>query len=446
MTWMSWIAAPGRGSAQRALDFVVGALVLLAAVLALPLGLDRPSSAALVGGGYALDPALARAPLAALAVRAFACLPVGDLATRANLASAAAGALAAVLLARLVAEILAATRDAPVSGGGVGDTHELVAAAAGALVPVFCLDVFLSLTAATAAATTLALVAAGWLRAVRLLRHSGRTRDGLALALLAGVAVAADPVALLLLVPLAAALWFWSLRRGERWPLLGPLLLVAGMGLALYAAPPAAGHGAGAGLLAAVQARFAEAWPAGGFTLDPARRGLSQLGVVAALVVLDGLVILILRAPGLAALAMASAAVALRLAGAQAGGASAFVVLLAVAAVPLAVGIAHLVGRLGPARGAAALVVAVVALCGPALDGGARRWTRRPRVPERLLAAAHTSIAPRQLVTPGSEPMTRLLEYGRTLGLRPDLSLTAKAPPPTPPALTYRAPVPAAAR
>jgi hypothetical protein len=281
------------------------------------------------------------------------------------------------------------------------------------------------------------------------LRHTGRTRDGLVLSLLAGVAVAADPVALLLLVPLCAGLWFWSLRRGERWPLLAPVLLVAGMGLALYAAAPAPAGSAGGGLVAAALARFAEALPAGGFSFAPARQGLSQLGVVAALVVLDGLVILILRAPGLAALAMASAAVALRVAGSPTAAASAFAVLLGVAAVPLAVGIVHLVGRLGPARGAAAAVVAVVALCAPALDGGGHRWTRRPRVPERLLATAHATIAPRQLVDPGSDPMAHLLRYGATLGLRPDLTFTLTTKPVAPappPALTYRVAAPVSGR
>src|SRR4029453_12378680 len=127
---------------------------------------------------------------------------------------AAAAARGALLLARLAVEILAATRDAPVRGGELAAGHELVAAAAAALVPLCWLGVCLSLTAATAAALSLALVTGGWLRALRLVRHTGRTRDGLALALLAGLAVAADPVALLLLAPVTAALWFWSLRRG----------------------------------------------------------------------------------------------------------------------------------------------------------------------------------------------------------------------------------------
>jgi hypothetical protein len=96
---------------------------------------------------------------------------------------------------------------------------------------------------------------------------------------------------------------------------------------------------------------------------------------------------------------------------------------MAAAAVPLAVGIAHLAGKLGPARAATALVIGVVALGWPALDGGARRWARPALVAERLLRQAHAAILPRAHVDPGSRPMEGLLLYGRSLGLRPDLTL-----------------------
>ena len=89
-------------------------MVLLAGAAALPLGLEGPASVPLLAGGYTLgaaEGAATRSPLAAMVVRLFACLPIGDLPTRASLASVALTALAAVLLARLAAEMLAATRE-----------------------------------------------------------------------------------------------------------------------------------------------------------------------------------------------------------------------------------------------------------------------------------------------------------------------------------------------
>ena len=106
-----------------------------------------------------------------------------------------------------------------------------MAAGAGAVLPLACLNVFLPLTSATAAAASLALMAAGWLRVARLLRSPGRARDGLTLAGLTGLALAADAVAAVLLAPLAVGCWLRAFRKGERWSLLAPVVVfVTGAG------------------------------------------------------------------------------------------------------------------------------------------------------------------------------------------------------------------------
>src|SRR5687767_3239970 len=87
-----------------------GALVTYA--VALPRGLARVSPAGTVAEALALGGAAepSVAPLCALALRAFAFLPFGDVAMRANLASAVLVALAVAAVGRLCADALAALR------------------------------------------------------------------------------------------------------------------------------------------------------------------------------------------------------------------------------------------------------------------------------------------------------------------------------------------------
>ena len=130
--------APLPGRPTAALDLGVAGAVLLVGAAAQPLGLDGSAAVPLLAGGYTLGAGegaetAARSPLAAMAIRLFACLPIGDLPTRANLGSVVLAALAAVLLARLAAETLAATREGMAGrGSDVRAGHELVSAAAGA--------------------------------------------------------------------------------------------------------------------------------------------------------------------------------------------------------------------------------------------------------------------------------------------------------------------------
>jgi hypothetical protein len=443
---------PGTAAAPRAplLPLQVAALVMVAGAVALPLGMDRPGGAPLIAAGYGLTGAGAGdRPLATLAIRALACLPFGDVATRANLASLLMAGLAAYFMARLLMEILSAYREpvappsalagpAPRAGGRPLENHELTAAAAGATVPLFCLGVFLSLTSATTTASTLALLSAGWLAAFRSWQHPGRTRDGLLLALATGLGLGADAVVPLLLVPLALAVWWRSLRRGERWPLLAPMVGVLGAAVCLYSAsvlggPAPLGFGEvvkrvlGSTVVMGEQALRAGA----GMTWQGALGELvAQLGVVAGLTALDGLVVLTLRAPlcALAVLASALAALGISAGPPDDSASSAWAALLALAGVPLAVGIVHLASKLGAARVAAAAVVAVVAMVTPALDGGDRRWRRSSALPERLLIQAQASLPLRAAVDPGSAVMTALFGYGQATGRRPDLSFVRPAP------------------
>ena len=161
----------------------------------------------------------------------------------------------------------------------------------------------------------------------------------------------------------------------------------------------------------------------------------AELGVVAALAGAVGAVVVAARAPFACALVAASAAGALLLVAAEvtAGGrvehgGAAWAVLLASAVIPLGAGITHMASKLGPARAASAVVIAVVALVWPVLDGGARRWRRDVQLPERLLEQALSPQAPRAAVDPGTAEMDGLFGYGTALGARPDLVLLPPDP------------------
>jgi len=109
-------------------------------------------------------------------------------------------------------------------------------------------------------------------------------------------------------------------------------------------------------------------------------------------------------------------------------------VALMAAAVPMSVGAAEVAARLGRARIFTAIVLAALAVVSPALDGGAARWQRDARGPERLLEHALLRAPLRASVDPGTVEMDGLFRYGAALGLRPDLEIAAhpKVRPATP--------------
>jgi hypothetical protein len=90
------------------------------------------------------------------------------------------------------------------------------------------------------------------------------------------------------------------------------------------------------------------------------------------------------------------------------------------------VGIAHVCGKIGRARVAAAAAVAIIAAVAPLLDGGPARWTQDAHLPARLLDRALADVPLRADVNPGSPEMTALFRYGHALGLRPDVTLVSR--------------------
>jgi len=169
-------------------------------------------------------------PLYVALARLLALLPVGELAFRLHLASAAAAAVALGLVAALVAEIGGNRRAACVAGAG-----------AAALLGV-------SLTFARQASVTevyalTAALLAGALYLYDRVARGADARHGLALALVAGLAIGAHcSFWLLFAVPLVALL-FVRLRRGARWPLLAPVVAIAAAAAIHLALPVRAATG-----------------------------------------------------------------------------------------------------------------------------------------------------------------------------------------------------------
>ena len=543
---------------RPSLDLGLGLGMLVCALAAVPLGLDRIAAAPVVAAGLTLGKgggvadgtgadAAGAPPLVLLLLRLFACLPLGDLAARANLAAVACAVAAAVLLGRLGFRILRSCESLepaaePPSGpswqptaaglalvaseapGAAGTTegegwsepgwfaaagpgepwpwptirpqlrvvpgpppgrapagprhpstsvsavaagpapvammsaagsrasrlHSLRTSAPGAVPPVAheifavvggvacglgSLGTFLALTSAPAAALTLVIVLACWLQLLAFDRRPGTPRRGLVLALLAGLAIGVEPVAALLVWPAAALTCLRLLRQGERWPVLAPGAFAVGAAVALpWVGAGAFGAGPVAASWSAVRALGAAATSHAGLAQLRAvgRELLAQWGVVATLIALVGAAVLLVRRPRWFGFGLLSAVAALALVTSEATsgrapgplpGSAAQVVLSALICVPVILGMIRLAATLGPARGAGALGLAVLAALWPLLDGGPVRFGRAPGFPEALLERAHRGLDPGVVVDPGSREMTHLFRYGQALGLRPDLEI-----------------------
>ncbi|HEY0710468.1 MAG TPA: hypothetical protein VGG33_26930, partial [Polyangia bacterium] len=330
-------------------------------------------------------------------------------------------------------------------------THQGMAVLGGVIAPLATVAVFVALTSSPTTAVSLALVVGAWLRLLAFERSPGTPRRALVLALLAGLALAADPVTPLFVWPpllLCGLRWF---RRGERWPLAAPLAFAAGVVAALPATAFLAdesGPRRFAALAIDQLGAFVSQRPAPSTLLAVAAEGLGQLGIVAALVAAVGAAVLLTRRPRLFAFSLTMAAVALGLVAAQTqlidgtgagpnkgyglgtafgAGATAWSVMMVSFAVPLAVGISHLSGKLGAARGGAALAIAVMVAVWPAFDGGWWRFqrSRGGAVNEAVLAGIENKLAPAVAAIPGSPAADALLRYGQAVGRRPDLLLPA---------------------
>jgi hypothetical protein len=406
--------APKDWPALEALLFA-GALLLY--VGALPLGLERPTAGLTVAEGCALDGTRGGPPLALLAIRLFAFFPIADLATRAALASAVAAALAVALLGRLAATALAAARTGDpanvpredVRWAEPGTIHprrppprdpvELVAVLGATAVVALSLGLFRTATSASSAPLTMVLVAAVWIRALKVWQAPDQARPGLSLALMAGLALGTEAVAVPLAVGPALVVILWAARRA-RWPLAAPLLFLAGASVLLF--PLAVGG--------EVLARL---WPArvpGGMVA-----AAEELGVVGLLLAGGGLLGLVVRAPKLGLVLAAIGALAAWFSGA------ALAVAAGAAVMPLAVGLWQLAGKLGRARPAAVTALAMLAVLATGMEGGPR-WRRDLRLPARLMERALDKAPPRATVDPGSPQMAGLFRYASLLGLGRDVT------------------------
>jgi hypothetical protein len=416
------------------------AATLVAHASAVALGLDRVTAARPVARaiGLAGNIGFDAAPLGLLAMRAAAFFPAGDLAARANLVSAVLMALAIALIGRCARECLsdaAAGTGAPEASDQVGSRRWLAAiTSCGAAAAIaLSLSVWREGASAGPGAAAFALLAFVVLQGTRVLRDPAAARAGMALAFAAGLCTGTLPIVALITWPPFLLISLWALRRGERWPLFAPPLLMAGTGVALFAV--AAGDGparmsdllalfAPRSLVGGVAGLFAGGGVPWGTVVGALGEVAEEIGVIAVLLAAIGAVVLVSRAPLASALAAWIGAASLGKLGAEA---TPYVIVAA--ALPLAAGMMHLSSKLGRAAPACAAALALMAAVSPALDGGmSARWLGR----DGRAAAA----APRLAAPGGRDDVAAVLEYATRIGLRPDVA----AAPPIPPAPHHRAP------
>ena len=205
---------------------LVAAIVFGGYALLVPPGPTWLDAGELGAAGFELgSPHPTGFPLHALMAKVASLLPVGELAFRIHLLSALCAAITVLLVARVVQG--AARPGSSAAGAALGG-------AAGALLTAVSLTFARQATVTEVYAPTAALLAATLLLFDRVARGEG-PRTGLLLAVLAGLGLGLHS-SYRLLVPLPlAALLLVRLRRGARWPLLVPLVVVVVAGaLHLY--------------------------------------------------------------------------------------------------------------------------------------------------------------------------------------------------------------------
>jgi hypothetical protein len=424
---MAGMAGDLPGRAWPMLEAVLFSAAFSLYALGMPLGLARVEAAPQVAASLALDGSTVRAPLALFAMRLAELLPLGDAPLRANLAGALLGALAIALLGRLAVELLVLLRPAATARQDArAFAHEPIAAAAAALAAALSLATSAAVLTGAATAATLLLLVAGMLASLTLLRECSSAAAGLALAVLAGLSAGVDAVAGPLLWPLLVGLALWALRLGARWPLLAPLAFVAAWGgsaLAVVASSPT--PVALGGLLAGTGKLRVHA---GALLWATVVELGDEVGVIGALLAAIGLVVVAARTLLVAAWLLLTllTAVLFALPAGQPGavvGPAAAALPLAIAASCLlaAVGLIHVAGRLGRARLAAALALAIMLVLTPAMDSVGARRARRGARPMHLLDHALARVELRAVVDPGTGEMAGLFQLARGLGLRPDI-------------------------
>ncbi|MEO5767115.1 MAG: hypothetical protein ABIS92_02085 [Polyangia bacterium] len=408
----------------------LASLVVLAVVT--PLGLASGEAVDQVAQAFGSRRALGGAtPLADTLSRLIALVPLGEAGIRPHL-------LAALLGAGAVALLLAGSRTVAHAGGCNG--------AGPALVGVTLLTVsrpFLDSASVRApAALDLCLLGAGVLLLETLRRAPARSAAGMGLAFLCGLAAGAGWPVRVGLWPLALWLTILALRRGERWPLLGPTLFVAGAAITLAAVAGAplpdpaspvvsgATHSAGSILHDILMPSLAI--PFG----SPAAREvvawvIDDAGVLGLLAGLLGSLLMVMRAPlqAVTLLLPWATAVAAALAAGNILLARLFIAGSLVAPVTMAVSL--FAESFGRARAAVVLVLLVVVVVPPAMVGvGAalRQPARRnPAAVARHLDLAFETGALGAAPVLESQPSAQLAEqetlrwwrYGTAIGLQP---------------------------
>ncbi|MEP6654588.1 MAG: hypothetical protein ABJA82_14600 [Myxococcales bacterium] len=424
----------------------IAALVVLAVLT--PVGLASGEAADQVAHAFG-SRRLVSTPLADTLIRLVALAPLGEAGMRPHL-------LAALLGAGAVALLLARSRMVARPGS---------TGAASALVGVTMLTLsrpFLDSAGVRAgSALDLCVLAAGVLLLEAVRRAPARSVAGLGLAFLCGLAAGADWPVRAALWPLAAWLTTWSLRRGERWPLLAPTLFVAGAAITLAAAAgaplpgegssavPGGGHSAGSvlhdilmpSLVAPVDfsvSREVVAW-----VIDDA-------GVLGLLAGLLGCVLLVTRAPLQALTLLLPWATAVAAALAEGNIALARLFIAGSLVAPVTMAVAVFAESFGRARAAVVLVLLVIVVVPPAMVGVgaalAQPARRNPAAVARRLDLAFEMGALAAAPVLESQPSAQLAEqetlrwwrYGTAIGLQPAHATGARSDaighPPPPPA------------
>jgi len=400
--------------------------------VAVPLGLGRIEAASQVAAAVALDPGRHGAPLALFATRLAAYLPLGDLAFRANLMSCIACAVAMALIARLSVALIALFRPPPSARQDAGMfLYEPIAAGGSALAAALALATFEAGVTASTTAPTLVVLFGALLAELALLRDIGNTTAGLVLAGLAGLSAGVGPMVGPVLWPVLAGLALWALRKGARWPLFAPLCFVATFG----------GFALASSAASSVELSIHDVFVSPFVVVPQGRAALwmtaveigDQVGAVGVLLAVIGVCVLFSRAAVVGAWLALNLVTCLLFANlVQAPGAgsmsarAALPMAIAVTCVLACAGLVHVSARLGRARLAAALALAVILVFSPAMDGGATRWVGRP-LPMRLLDRALDRAGVRSVVDPGTSEMAGLFQYARAIGLRPDLEISSSA-------------------
>jgi len=418
-----------KGRAWPALDPALFAAALVLYALSVPLGLARVEVAPQVASGIALDTATQATPFALLAVRVIQYLPLGSAPFRANLASAFLCAIAVALVGRLCLESIAVLRPPVNARQEARDfLHEPIAVAGAAFASTLALATFDVGTTAGSAPATLVVVAVGLLAGFSLLHDSGSSAAGYALAGIAGLAAGVDPVAGPLLWPPLVGMSLWSLRKGARWPLLAPLCLVVAWGGSGLASVACATTPVSMGWLLSKLASIAA--PGGHGFLTTALELGDELGVVGGILAVVGVFVLAVRAPLVTAWLALTLITSLffahspeRVSTLLEPTRAALPVAILVSGVFACAGLVQVSGRLGRARMAAALALAVMLIISPAMDGGRSRWLRGSGAPMRLLDRALDRAQIRSVVFPGTIEMEGIFGLARAMGLRPDLDL-----------------------